>query len=172
MNLLTECFYTSQWLDVLQKYPKIVELFKNDPITKKRGYFINDEVDWEDLHDVAYTISNYGGHCGLSPKHFNYNTVKDFLSKDIHNEYNKIDNSITKETLNKILPLIKKYFEKYGDNTTKETELNWVKTEYNRLLNRFGKERADEWINTNLKMGDSYWKKLKLKNKDIKDFLK
>jgi hypothetical protein len=38
-TLLLECFYNSQWLDILQKYPKIVELFKNDPITKKMDIF-------------------------------------------------------------------------------------------------------------------------------------
>jgi hypothetical protein len=172
ITLLTECFYTSQWLDVLQKYPQIVDLLKNDPITKKRGYFIMSKVDWKDTNDIAYNISNYGGHCGLGPLDFNYNKVKDFLSKDIYNEYNKTDNNITKETLNKILPLVKKYFEKSGDNKSKETELNWVKTEYNRLLNRFGKERADDWLDLNLKLGNSAWRKLKLKNKDIKDFLK
>lgn len=172
MNLLTECFYTSQWLDIFQKYPEIVELFKNDPITQKRKYFINTKVKWDDLHQVAYVISNFGGHCGLGPEDFNYNRVANFLSNAVHDEDSKEDNNITKKTLNKILPLVKNYFEKYGDNTSKESELNWIKTEYNRLLNKFGEEKANNWLNVNIKLGNHAWKKFKITKQDILNALK
>jgi hypothetical protein len=170
-TLLLECFYNSQWLDILQKYPKIVELFKNDPITKKNGYFLGSDVNWNDLTNIASIISYYGGHCNLNPSDFNYNAVKDFLYYDVWAEDSPTDSDITKETLDKILPLIKDYFKKYGNNTTKETELNWIKTEYDRIVNKHGKEEANKWINFQLKMGDSFWKRLKLTNKEIKDFI-
>ena len=30
INLLNECFYVSQWLDIIRKYPQIIDLLKND----------------------------------------------------------------------------------------------------------------------------------------------
>ena len=37
-TLLLECFYTSQWIDILQKYPQIVDLLKNDPLPNIEKY--------------------------------------------------------------------------------------------------------------------------------------
>ena len=41
VTLLTECFYTSQWLDVLQKYPQIVNLLKNSMFSVYSANFSN-----------------------------------------------------------------------------------------------------------------------------------
>lgn len=114
--LLTECFYPSQWLDILEKYPTIISIFKNDEVIKNQNHFLINNVDWDNPSDVATELALEGGHCGYGPKDFNYENIKKFLTvSQAIPKFNKpLSNSFTKETLEKILPMIKKFF----DNNT------------------------------------------------------
>lgn len=139
INLLTECFYTSQWLDIIQKYPEVVTLLKNDAEVSKHNSLFGSKIkDWGDWHNIAYQISYLGGHCGLSASsNFNLQDMKSFILNDMTNEDGF---PITKETANKLFNIVKDYFLKYS--TTKD----WIQIEYNRLTNRLGKEKADNWL--------------------------
>jgi len=139
MNLLTECFYTSQWLDILQKYPEIINLLKNDAEVNRHDSLFGTKIkDWDDLHNVAYQISYLGGHCGLNAlSNFNLQDMKSFILNDMTD---KDSFPITKETADKLFNIVKDYFSK-SLNTQ-----DWISIEYNRLINRLGKEKADNWL--------------------------
>jgi len=141
MTLLTECFYTSQWLDVLQKYPQIVNLLKNDNEVNKHNSLFGTKIkDWNDLQNIAYQISYLGGHCGLDAfTSFNLKTIEPFI---LDTMTNKDGFPITKETAEKFLNIVKEYFYKYKNKSNSD----WIDIEYNRLIDRLGKEKADNWL--------------------------
>ena len=141
VTLLTECFYTSQWLDVLQKYPQIVNLLKNDAeINRHNSLFGTKIKDWNDLQNIAYQISYLGGHCGLNAiSDFNLEKIESFILDDM--TYSD-SFPITKETAEKFLDIVKEYFNKYENKTNSD----WINIEYNRLIDILGKEKADNWL--------------------------
>ena len=141
ITLLNECFYTSQWLDILQKYPEIINLLKNDTEVNRHNSLFGTKIkDWDDLHNIAYQISYLGGHCGLNAlSNFNLQDMKSFILNDMTNSDSF---PITKETADKLFNIVKEYFHKYKT----KSNLDWVNIEYNRLINRLGKERADNWL--------------------------
>lgn len=139
MTLLTECFYTSQWLDIIQKYPEIITLLKNDAEVNKHNSLFGSKIkDWDDWHNIAYQISYLGGHCGLDARFdFNLKKMKSFILDDMTD---KDSFPITKETANKLFNIVKDYFLKYPNTQ------DWIPIEYNRLVNTLGKEEADDWL--------------------------
>ena len=155
LNILKECFYVSQWKDVLVKYPEFIELLKNDPYvknqhsSKKDSLFGSKITDWNDIDGVAYHISYFGGHCGLDPKDFNIKNVKRFILSDMTSE-GEPGFGITKNTAKKLADIIEQYFQSNLEFTyspkEKEKKKEIIKKEYNRILNRLGKEKADQWL--------------------------
>ena len=149
ITLLTECFYVSQWKDVLVKYPEFIELLKKDPYVKKDSLFGSKVTDWNDLDEVAYHISYFGGHCGLSPKDFNIKNAKNFILHDMTYE-GKPGFGINKNTAEKLVDIIEQYFQSNlkftysSEEEEKKKEI--IQIEYNRILNRLGKEKADQWL--------------------------
>jgi hypothetical protein len=144
INLLNECFYVSQWLDIIRKYPQIIDLLKNDTEINRHNSLFGAEIkDWNDLDNIAYQISYLGGHCGLdATSNFNLQDMKRFILDDMTD---KNAFPITKETANKLFNIIKDYFLKHPNTP------NWISIEYNRLKNRLGKEKADNWLEWNKK---------------------
>lgn len=141
VTLLTECFYTSQWLDILQKYPQIINLLKNDNEVNKHNSLFGTKIkDWNDLQNIAYQISYLGGHCGLNAiSDFSLEKIESFILDDMTDSDSF---PITKETAEKFLNIVKEYFNKYENKTNSD----WINIEYNRLINRLGKEKADNWL--------------------------
>ena len=103
ITLLNECFYTSQWLDILQKYPEIINLLKNDAEVNRHNSLFGTKIkDWGDLHNVAYQISYIGGHCGLNALS-NFN-LQDLVSRSMYLYMN--DKEFRDKLYNFILPLL------------------------------------------------------------------
>ena len=94
--------------------------------------------DWNDLHEISYIISNVGGMCGFGAlDNFNLEDIKPFI---LNNLTDKDAFPITKETANKLLRIVEDYFSKHLNNP------DWIPIEYNRIVNRLGKEKADDWL--------------------------
>ena len=139
MTLLTECFYTSQWLDILQKYPQIIDLLKNDVDVNKHNSLFGFKIkDWDDKAEISYAIAHLGGYCGLDAEsNFNLKDIKFFILKDMTD---RDSFPITKETAKKLFSIVKDYFSKNLNNQ------DWISIEYNRGLKTQGKEEADDWL--------------------------
>lgn len=139
MTLLTECFYTSQWLDVLQKYPQIIDLLKNDAEINKHNSLFGFKIkNWDDIDEISSSIAHLGGYCGLDAKsNFNLKDIKSFILDDMTD---RDSFPITKETAKKLFNIVKDYFSKSLNNQ------DWISIEYNRGLKTQGKEKADNWL--------------------------
>ena len=139
MTLLTECFYTSQWLDVLQKYPQIIDLLKNDAEINRHNSLFGFKIkNWDDMDEIPSSIAHLGGYCGLdADSNFNLKDIKSFILDDMTD---RDGFPITKETANKLFNIVKDYFSK-SLNTQ-----DWISIEYNRGLKTQGKEKADNWL--------------------------
>ena len=81
MTLLTECFYTSQWLDVLQKYPQIIDLLKNDAEINRHNSLFGFKIkNWDDMDEISSSIAHLVGYCGLdADSNFNLKDIKSFF---------------------------------------------------------------------------------------------
>jgi hypothetical protein len=127
MTLLTECFYTSQWLDVLQKYPQIIDLLKNDAEINRHNSLFGFKIkNWDDMDEISSSIAHLGGYCGLdADSNFNLKDIKSFILDDMTD---RDGFPITKETAKKLFNIVKDYFSK-SLNTQ-----DWISIEYNRGL--------------------------------------
>ena len=85
MTLLTECFYTSQWLDVLQKYPQIIDLLKNDAEINRHNSLFGFKIkNSDDMDEISSSIAHLGGYCELNgDSNFNLKDIKSFILNDI-----------------------------------------------------------------------------------------
>jgi len=136
--IITECYYVSQWLDIIKKYPEIIDLLKKDvALSTHKSLFGSSNINWGDLDSIAYKISNFGGICGLDGMHdFNLNSLKPFILDDMVDD----DFSINIKTAERIFSLVEKYF------TQQDKNVDWISIEYDRIIDRLGQDQADKWL--------------------------
>jgi hypothetical protein len=139
--LLNECFYTKQWEAFYKRFPEYIQLIKNDPIVKEKGWGIGNEYTSNDPDNKIYQdMGMMGGtQCGLGPEDFTYDGLVKFFDRMVSLE------KLTVNTKNKILVLAKKYFDNYQkdvDESNRQAEIRWFYQDY--LVNRRnkGEEKA------------------------------
>jgi hypothetical protein len=139
--LLNECFYTKQWAAFYKRFPQYIQLIKNDPIVKEKGWGIGNEFKSDDPDEKIYQdMGMMGGtYCGQGPEDFTYEGLVKFFDRLVELE------KITTDTKNKILVLARKYFDNYQkdvNDSNKQAEIRWFYQDY--LVNRRnkGEERA------------------------------
>jgi len=149
-KLLTECFYNGQWEAFYRKFPQYVSLIKNDPMVLKDGFWQSDakEIQVASDKDIYNMLGYMGGtYCGVTPDDFTYKGVSKFFEKLVKRK------EITDNTKNKILPLVKKYFDNYStdiDDANKKSEIGWLYRDYKSDIKNWGEEKALARLERNL----------------------
>jgi len=142
--LLNECFSYYSWIDVLKKYPQIINILKNDSIVKEEGYITmgEDTIKLEEIDDfdtLVNTLAQGGGACGYNFEDFTPERIENFF-KDLVKMKN-----ITKNTVAKLMIIINDYFiknKKEASDILKNSELERLKGDYLLYLKRQGKKDA------------------------------
>jgi hypothetical protein len=150
--ILNECFFYTQWKDVFDKYPQIIDILKNDEIIKSKGYISYIDNDINKIENIIDAFCVRAGEYGdFGPKDFTYPKVKEYLvysTTKIQPEYR----DFTEETLNKILPYIENYFKKYGNNISID---QWAKKQYDFLMkNKDENSSYIDWFKKEYNMND------------------
>ena len=146
--LLNECFSYYSWIDVLKKYPQIINILKNDSIVKEEGYLMmgEDIIELEEIDDfdtLVNTLAQGGGACGYNFEDFTPKRIEDFF-KDLVKRKN-----ITKNTVAKLMVVINDYFiknKKGASDILKNSELERLKGDYIQYLKKYDKKRALDFL--------------------------